>query len=169
MPLHYAMRKHGVDNFACEQIASSWDKENLFELEKLLIAQEGTMRPNGYNATKGGDLIGIGTTDETRQRKRHAHLGVKLSEEHRRAISAGLKGKPKSPEHVAKVKAKQRGRTQTQMERENRRQASLRHNAENPRTAEHGRKISEGHKKRRQRRNAAALALLANIEIIAMW
>lgn len=39
-----------------------------------------------------------------------AKKGIKLSESHKKAISNGLKGKPKSAEHIAKVSAAQKGR-----------------------------------------------------------
>lgn len=56
--LHSAMAKHGVDNFRIEQIASmlpgaSFD--DLLEVERMIVADRGTIRPNGYNSTHGGD------------------------------------------------------------------------------------------------------------------
>ena len=44
--------------------------------------------------------------------------GQRFSDSHRKAISDGLRGKPKSPEHVAKVVAANRGRKVSAAQRE---------------------------------------------------
>jgi hypothetical protein len=47
--LKHAIAKYGKESFTIEAIASSWDLENLKALEVLLIKQENTLVPNGYN------------------------------------------------------------------------------------------------------------------------
>lgn len=54
-PFPKAILKHGPKAFRVEPIASARSWPDLLELERLLIAQEGTYWPNGYNATEGGE------------------------------------------------------------------------------------------------------------------
>ena len=54
--LYKSMRKHGVENFIVEEFASAiGTAENLYALERQLIAQESTELPHGYNMTSGGE------------------------------------------------------------------------------------------------------------------
>lgn len=92
MPLHAAMRKHGVHKF---HITSIWSGHipvrQLGELERYFIRVLRTKGPNGYNVTDGGSGM----------------LGVKQTEEHVRRRVAGKAGYKHSPETLAKM----RGRT----------------------------------------------------------
>src|SRR6516165_8432239 len=49
-----AIQKYGWENFQTEHIASSWDISSLLDLEALLIKQENTRSPFGYNMNDGG-------------------------------------------------------------------------------------------------------------------
>ena len=53
-PLHRAIRKHGVAAFSARAMASATSVDGLFEVEELLVCQERTFWPGGYNATRGG-------------------------------------------------------------------------------------------------------------------
>ena len=54
--LYKSMRKHGVENFVIEELASAIGiAENLYALERDLVAQEQTELPHGYNMTPGGE------------------------------------------------------------------------------------------------------------------
>lgn len=56
--LHRAMRRYGIEAFAAEEVMSllpGRTVEDLHMLEREMIAQEGTMVPNGYNITSGGE------------------------------------------------------------------------------------------------------------------
>lgn len=53
--LRNAIRKYGAEAFKIEHIASAFDRDSLLDLECLLIAQEGTLTPHGYNLTTGGE------------------------------------------------------------------------------------------------------------------
>lgn len=70
-----AMRKYGENSFSIEHIASSWNLENLQELERLLIEQHQTFGGGGYNLTSGGG-VGLVMSDEVRARM---SVGSKLS------------------------------------------------------------------------------------------
>jgi group I intron endonuclease len=52
--LYSAIRKHGVERFRIEHIASAVDPASLAELERALIAQHET-RARGYNLSDGGE------------------------------------------------------------------------------------------------------------------
>ncbi len=55
-PLFYnAIRKYGWDSFVVFLLAKSSDKAALSNLERMWIARLGTMKPNGYNLTSGGE------------------------------------------------------------------------------------------------------------------
>ncbi len=70
--LHKAIRKHGPDSFTVLELASSWNKEYLEELESYFIALYGCIAPNGYNLTSGGGFHGK-QSDITRQKKSEFH------------------------------------------------------------------------------------------------
>jgi group I intron endonuclease len=108
--LKNAIQKYGKENFSIVEIASSWDVESLKELEMLLIRQEKTLVPNGYNLINtscgAGEVseetrtklskVGKGRlhTDESKQKMSEARQGIVFSEEHRQSLSAAKKGRP---------------------------------------------------------------------------
>jgi group I intron endonuclease len=53
--LSLAILKYGPDAFTVEVLASASTVEDLYELEMLLIKQENTITPYGYNLTLGGN------------------------------------------------------------------------------------------------------------------
>ena len=82
--LHAAMRKYGPESFKTEvlaQVMPGFDRGVLCEMEKLLIAQEGTLTPKGYNMTPGGDGLPRGAENP--------NFGRKASAEKRQKIKAG--------------------------------------------------------------------------------
>lgn len=105
-----AIRKYGKDNFTAETIACSSSLHDLLETEKILIAQENTKSPNGYNLTAGGEG-GFDPAPETRARMRLAnvHLGKKQSAEFIEKRVASLRGR-KYPGQTEKRRAAQIGK-----------------------------------------------------------
>ena len=89
-----AISKYGEKSFIIEHIASAiGNVENLKELEKQIIQQCGTMAPNGYNLTAGGDgLFGFKHTAEQAAKNRVLRLGVKHSEETKKKMSKAHSG-----------------------------------------------------------------------------
>lgn len=82
--LYAAMRKYGADAFEIEilaQVLPGFNRSVLGSLERQLIAQEGTLVPNGYNMTVGGDGLPKGETNP--------NCGRKASEETRAKVKAG--------------------------------------------------------------------------------
>lgn len=75
-----ALIKHGVDAFSFEWVASALSRDALCDLERLLIAQEGTKGPHGYNMTSGGDS------------------GFELNQEVKEKIADALRGRISCPD-----------------------------------------------------------------------
>src|SRR5579872_118024 len=55
-PLARAIRKYGVDAFEFKEIAQSINLDDLLYLERVLVAQQECLVPNGYNVLLGGDF-----------------------------------------------------------------------------------------------------------------
>lgn len=70
--LHNALRKYGSDNFTVVELASSWNKQFLEELESYFIKLYDCVAPNGYNLTTGGGFHGK-QSDITKQKKSESH------------------------------------------------------------------------------------------------
>jgi group I intron endonuclease len=103
MPLYAAIRKHGPEAFEHRTLQECPSESELDAAERRWIAELGTFR-KGYNATEGGDGVkGLRHTEETKRRMGEARKGEKnvnwggLSEEHKRNISLGRKGKGVGP------------------------------------------------------------------------
>jgi group I intron endonuclease len=97
-PLHRAIRKHGPNNFTIEMVAETY-KPFLDEVEKLAVwtyQTHGSL--GGYNATPGGEGVGIGTES--------ACYGMKHSAETRAKMSASRTGKKRSPEAIDALRAR---------------------------------------------------------------
>lgn len=78
-----AIKKYGETAFIIEHVASAIGGiNNLKELEKQLIVEFGTMVPNGYNLTAGGDgVFGFKHKSETIKEFSNSRRGIKVSEE----------------------------------------------------------------------------------------
>lgn len=82
-----AIIKYGADRFSIEHIANATCMDDLLDLERMLIAQERTKAPFGYNLTAGGE----GAFDP--------------AESTRAKIGAIHRGRRRSPETVEKIRA----------------------------------------------------------------
>jgi len=94
--IHHAINKYGKDAFTINVIAQSWSRNNLLELEQIIIKQEGTLVPKGYNLNSGG-MAGTKPSEETRSLMSKASKGKSKSEEHKKRISKAHIGKKKGP------------------------------------------------------------------------
>lgn len=125
---HRALKKYGIDNFKWEIIKRCKNKDDLDHWEKYFIIKNKTKIPNGYNMTSGGEgTLDIIITDAKRKKLRMAHLGKKLSKQHRERISISGLGRKASEESKRKQSIAHKGKTLSM---------------------EHRRKLSEIHKKR---------------------
>jgi group I intron endonuclease len=102
--LHRAMSRHGIEAFRVECIAVASSAQEMARLEREFIASFGTMAPNGYNMTAGGEGTS-GLLPEIRERIREAKIGVPLSSETRARISKSAKGRVFSDETRAALSA----------------------------------------------------------------
>jgi group I intron endonuclease len=148
-----AIRQYGLSSFQMEIIACCLSRQDAHLCEQLLIKQEGTKAPGGYNLTDGGDGVfglvpeivervaainrGRKISPEVVARRAAKQKGLKRSPEFGARISAARSGKPLSEEHKAKLAARKLGVKQP------------------PRTPEHSARISEGLKRAHARRRAA--------------
>lgn len=111
--LHAALRKHGFDAFTFEVIGQAPDAETAKAMEKIAIRVFGSLAPNGYNLTAGGD--GATTPSaETRARMRAAQLGRKQAPETIEKRRYQQIGRKRSPEAVRKSAEARRGATRSE-------------------------------------------------------
>ncbi len=87
--LYAALRKYGPESFVRVQLAECADWKQLCEMERAAIAEHGTLSPNGYNLTIGGEGV-VGP----------------LSEKARRAISIAQKRRFADPVQRALLAAR---------------------------------------------------------------
>lgn len=103
-----AIVKYGWDNFVHEILYTGLCLEEAKTKEKECIK---LWRSNeeefGYNLSDGGEAhSGCKFSEETRKKMSESHIGktYTMSEETKQKISAALKGKKKSEEHIRKLK-----------------------------------------------------------------
>lgn len=129
-PLHAAIRKYTPDSFTAQIVCHATSLEQMYVVERALIAQEGTFIGGGagYNATLGGEgCHGYRHTPQALQKMSVIHKGKKISEPHRlrvseyfssvtrtdtwvEHISEALTGRPKSFEHRQSLSRALKGR-----------------------------------------------------------
>lgn len=81
-----AIRKYGADQFSISVLQKCLSVDELNEAEPLWIYKYNTLLPDGYNTTSGGNSF-------------------KFSQEAKTAMSARSKGRPKSDQAKARMKA----------------------------------------------------------------
>lgn len=101
--LHAAIRKYGVASFSVSSMVSVLEgvgRDALCEIERLLIAQENTMAPAGYNMTPGGDGLPKGETNPNfgavRSEKTRAKLRAGWTDARRAKLRETAKNPPKA-------------------------------------------------------------------------
>lgn len=100
--LKAAIQKYGKSNFDFVLIESCVDKDSFNRREIYWIRELNSMSPFGYNLTQGGgsDIPG----PLTRSRMSKGQRGKVLSQSHRGAISAALRGR-RVPDRVRQLKS----------------------------------------------------------------
>jgi group I intron endonuclease len=90
-----AIRKYGEWQFFVETIFVAFGRDAGNEMERVFIAEHGTMSPHGYNLSTGGEgTVGRCLSDEARANMSAARTGLKFSEKARASLSALRAGKP---------------------------------------------------------------------------
>jgi len=105
--LHKAIQKYGENDFNIEIIATCKTKEEINHKEIEMIQQYNSKSPNGYNLTDGGEgKHGIRWTEEQfKKRKKY-----KATDETNAKISEALKGRPRPPEVIEKIRISNTGK-----------------------------------------------------------
>jgi len=119
---HNAIKKHGWENFKLISLIELNSKEEMNELEMLMIEDLNSFGVKGYNLTPGGDgmYIGFHHKEETKKqisksmKGKQNCLGNKLSEEHKQNISDGNKKVEHTEEWNRKVGDAHRGKIVTE-------------------------------------------------------
>jgi group I intron endonuclease len=105
-----AIRKYGAEDFEVMHVASSLDANAMGETEQVIIRQDNTLAPYGYNITPGGDGI-KDPSDIIRMGMSYRHL----TEKHKSNISRGLSGRTVSSETRKKIAASLAGRSRPEV------------------------------------------------------
>lgn len=119
LAVHSAWRKYGVPVLTVLAILR---REDLLNAERRAVHVFGTISPNGYNMTPGGEsnpmlipelaakvsatMMGHKVTDETRAKLSKVMAGRKASSDTRAKLSASHRGKPLSAEHIEKLRGR---------------------------------------------------------------
>jgi group I intron endonuclease len=88
--LHRAIVKYGRDNFSIIALGEARDSDELNRLEQSFIIEYGTLAPNGYNLTTGGDAPQHSA--ETKAKMSRSHKGKVFTDEHRENLSRTHRG-----------------------------------------------------------------------------
>lgn len=122
--LQRAWNKHGEDAFIFQPIIFCEPKNLLFYEQQAIDAYNSYC--DGYNATiKANSALGVKRSDETKAKISVSKSGIKLSAEHKKAISDGNKGKKRSDETKEKIRTVNTGVKKSKSHIENMRKANL--------------------------------------------
>lgn len=114
-----AIRKHGKHNFSFDIITEYDNELDLNNAEDYFIDFYNTLAPSGYNRVTGQQKNrvwleeSLNKASESKKGEKNPSFGIIASDVRKKAISDALKGKPKSPEHRAKIKLINLGRKHT--------------------------------------------------------
>lgn len=122
--LQRAWNKHGEDAFIFQPIIFCEPKNLLFYEQQAIDAFNSYC--DGYNATiKANSALGLKRSDKTKAKISISKTGIKLSTEHKKAISDGNKGKKRSDETKEKIRIVNTGVKKSKSHIENMRKANL--------------------------------------------
>lgn len=107
----HAIQKYGFKNFKCEIIADGLTQGEANWLERYMIAYyQSSDLKHGYNLCKGGLCRSdYERTQDLRERQSQKMLGRKHSEETKRKIGLGNKGKKRSQEECERISNMRKG------------------------------------------------------------
>ncbi len=131
LPIHKAIRKYGEHNFTVDTLAHCSSQDELDKVEGFYIKELGTMVPNGYNLTPGGDSgrTGYTHTEQFKQLRSKEYSGKGNPNYGNRYIDtskfAGFKGKRHSEETRKLISNKLKGRTVSKETRQKIREANI--------------------------------------------
>ena len=101
--------RYGAEAFEVEILVDGLTEEEMQMAEPMLIQSHNCLHPNGYNHVVASHTTRV--SEATRERMRKSHLGKKLTQAQRDAMSKArlgvphpTRGIPKSPEHREHIK-----------------------------------------------------------------
>jgi group I intron endonuclease len=111
----HALIKYGVDGFDLEIVYfPHHNKNDLIEIERLLIREYDCLVPYGYNiCEKGTDRTGIRCSDETKEKLMIANKGKTYSDETKKKKRDSMMGKSCSEDTKKKISLSNTGRTRS--------------------------------------------------------
>lgn len=125
VPIHCAMRLHGIEKFKFEIVCSCDTLDELNKKEMEVISTNNSYCPNGYNIMKGGD-------------------NFERTEEHRKKIGDALRGKTRTVEHCQAISIARKGVKRGPFTQEHKDKISQSHKGKKkPQTTEHSEKIRQ--------------------------
>ena len=102
--VHSAIIKYGEKNVNVETLLIA-NYKSLKEIEQKAIAVFGTLVPNGYNITRGGDSVSDSArSEESRKKIGDASRGRTMSAEAREKIGAAQKGRRHTDQTKEKIR-----------------------------------------------------------------
>lgn len=108
--LYKALQKYGSEGFTIEPICSARSWEDICAVEPILIQQWGTLVPDGFNLSPGGEGRGYGyrPSAESIEQSASKHRGRPC---HPNTIAAGRaqRGRTNTPEHNGRIAEAKRG------------------------------------------------------------
>lgn len=135
-PIQNAIRKYGVESFTVETLYETNDENVLAKAEQICIEELGTRRPEGYNLTAGGEgVLGLKHTEETKKAMSVARTGHVFSEEHNRKISESRNGITFSDETKRKMSEAKKGKPSSFKGKKHSEESNRRNREANLRTA----------------------------------
>ena len=110
-----AIRKYSPEAFVVKAVACALTVDDAQAIESLLIQQFGTVAPDGYNLTLGGEgRFGFKPTPESVERSAAKHRGLPCHPNTRAASARFHRGRKRSQEHRARISAAKRGRSRSE-------------------------------------------------------
>lgn len=135
-PLYRAMRKHGIDNFAFQDIEAHETQDEANEAEVFFIQYFGTLNPAiGYNLRTGGSVSSHSAesiekmkatwTPERIAKQAAERTGKALSQETKRKMALAATGRVMSPDAIEKIRLARTGKKRSPESIEKFRQTQL--------------------------------------------
>lgn len=110
--LQGAIVKYGEDAFDIVEVYVAIDVREAQSVERGLIAQHGTMWPNGYNMSTGGELrTGYRVSSDTKKKMRETALGRIISDRQRVLASENMKRLWEDPVYRSRAELAQQSET----------------------------------------------------------
>lgn len=117
--LYAAIRRYGRDDFSIESVCVAASVNDIRAVESALIRQWGTLAPNGYNLTLGGEgRFGFRPSPDSVEQSAAKHRGRPCHPNTKAAAALFHKGRTRSHEHRARISAARLGQPRSEATKE---------------------------------------------------